>query len=120
MDDYLDADPVLAAEIRQKTGVVWGVDDAEGDEDVDDDLDPAISFADVVRNTLDLDLDIPDDPYTSRDVRKVGNGLSVAGSEENVWAYDDFGRQFGKDTDLPMADEASDADGMNSQQKEFI
>ena len=70
MLEYLETDPELAGEIWKRTGVVYGIDDAEGDEE--DSLDdPAIPFTSVVHQSLGLDLEFPTDQYTVAEVERL-------------------------------------------------
>ena len=89
-------------------GVVYGIDDAEGDE-VDDDLpDPAVPFTDVVSHSLGLNLDFPADRYTVEQVEQVNGQLKISSVEENIWAYNEFGVRFGEDGTLPQPECSED------------
>lgn len=98
--EYLETDSELAGEIQKRTSVVYGIDDAEGDEE--DGLDdPAIPFTSVVHHLLKLDLKFPTDQYTVAEAEKIDGELRINSVEENIWAYDDFGVRFGADATLP-------------------
>lgn len=107
--DYMEKDPVLANEICQRTSVVYGLDDAECDDDddvnkplEDDNHNTAVPLHDVVQKQLGLDLDFEDDEFMVTSVEKDGRNLIPGSNEENIWAYDDFGEKYGAQN-LPVS-----------------
>ncbi|KIY61292.1 hypothetical protein CYLTODRAFT_415537, partial [Cylindrobasidium torrendii FP15055 ss-10] len=92
LEEYLSDDETFSQEIRKRMGMVFGRDDAEGEDKEDEDgEDSDIPIAKLVAD--EFGIDIGDDgagqaKYTAQ--RKVHDGEEgPAPLEEDIWAYDE-------------------------------